>query len=411
MEKNTKEPFQKSTGLDEQSSVEQFRALFDYATIGIVVTDSNGRIINFNKYAEIQFEYLANEILGSPVEILLPQAIHAKHETFRKGFHQHPQNRAMGIGRDLYARKKDDSEFPVEISLSPYKDESGSFVIAFIIDVSERKLHEENIIKLNHNLENKVEERTKVLQEALIELENSKEKLSKSLEKEKGLNEMKSRFVSMASHEFRTPLSTILSSVSLISKYKTSEEDDKREKHVQKIKSSVSNMTLILNDFLSEDRLEEGKVLANKSEFSIKKLCDDIISEMAGLKKMEQQIIYIHVGNELVLSDHQIIKNIIINLLSNAIKFTDEHKTISVKTATAIDEFKIEVTDQGIGIPIEEQANLFTRFFRARNVTNIQGTGLGLSIVSKYIEILDGKIEFTSTVNYGTTFIITLPNI
>ncbi len=391
--------------------MEDLKALFYFATEGIIIADDKGLIVKANPSAERIFEYNTDELLGKKVEELIPKRFKETHVSHRENFGKNPHPRAMGKNMDLYARKKDNSEFPVEISLSPYKDDFGSFVIAFIIDISERKLHEENIVKLNHNLENKVNERTKILQEALIELENSKEKLSKALEKEKGLNEMKSRFVSMASHEFRTPLSTILSSVSLISKYKTTDEDDKREKHVQKIKSSVTNMTLILNDFLSEDRLEEGKVLINKSEFSIKKLCNDMISEMGGLKKTEQQIVYTHSGNELVLSDNQIIKNIIINLLSNAIKFTDEYKTITVKTATNIDVFSIEVSDQGIGIPPEEQANLFTRFFRARNVTNIQGTGLGLSIVSKYIEILDGKIEFTSIVNSGTTFIITLPNI
>lgn len=390
--------------------MENLNALFYFATEGIIIANDQGIIVKANPSAEKIFGYEKDEFLGVKIEQLIPNRYKEKHISHREHYSESPHPRSMGKNMDLFARKKDNSEFSVEISLSPFKDTTGSYVIAFIIDISERKLHEENIKKLNHNLENKVKERTKVLQEALHELESSKEKLSKALEKEKGLNEMKSRFVSMASHEFRTPLSTILSSVSLISKYHGADEDEKRQKHVQKIKSSVTNMTLILNDFLSEDRLQEGKVVGNKVPFSIKKMYEEILSEIAGLKKTGQEIVYTHIGEEGVFSDTQINRNIILNLLSNAIKFTDENKTITVLTKNLLDKFIIEVTDEGIGIPLDEQQNMFTRFFRARNVTNIQGTGLGLSIVFKYIEILDGTISFKSELNKGTTFTITLPN-
>lgn len=390
--------------------MENLNALFYFATEGIIIADDRGIIVKANPSAEKIFGYDTDEFVGVKIEQLIPSRYKEKHISYREQYNESPHPRSMGKNMDLFARKKDNSEFPVEISLSPFKDATGSYVIAFVIDISERKLHEENIKKLNHNLENKVKERTKVLQEALHELESSKEKLSKALEKEKGLNEMKSRFVSMASHEFRTPLSTILSSVSLISKYHGADEDEKRQKHVQKIKSSVTNMTLILNDFLSEDRLQEGKVLVNKVPFSIKKMSEEILSEIAGLKKTGQEIVYTHIGEEGVFSDTQINRNIILNLLSNAIKFTDEDKMITMVTQNLTDQFIIEVTDEGIGIPPEEQRNMFTRFFRARNVTNIQGTGLGLSIVFKYIEILDGTIGFKSELNKGTTFTITLPN-
>ena len=390
--------------------MENLNALFYFATEGIIIANDQGIIVRANPSAEKIFGYEKDEFLGVKIEQLIPNRYKEKHISHREHYSESPHPRSMGKNMDLFARKKDNSEFSVEISLSPFKDTTGSYVIAFIIDISERKLHEENIKKLNHNLENKVKERTKVLQEALHELESSKEKLSKALEKEKGLNEMKSRFVSMASHEFRTPLSTILSSVSLISKYHGADEDEKRQKHVQKIKSSVTNMTLILNDFLSEDRLQEGKVVGNKVPFSIKKMYEEILSEIAGLKKIGQEIVYTHIGEEGVFSDTQINRNIILNLLSNAIKFTDENKTITVLTKNLLDKFIIEVTDEGIGIPLDEQQNMFTRFFRARNVTNIQGTGLGLSIVFKYIEILDGTISFKSELNKGTTFTITLPN-
>ena len=310
----------------------------------------------------------------------------------------------------LFGLKKDNSEFPVEISLSNYKKDNELYVIAFIIDITERKLAEEKIKQINAQLEVKVSERTKVLQEALIELENSREQLSKALEKEKQLNDLKSRFVTMASHEFRTPLSAILSSVALIDKYKKEEEDEKRKKHVDRIKSSVTNMTLLLNDFLSAERLEEGKIFANKVEFSLTELIEDVIADIKNLTKKEQQVTYHHSGFLLVKSDKQMVRNILLNLLSNAIKFSNDDGKISIASSVNSNEFVIEVKDNGIGIAEEDQSYLFERFFRAKNAINIQGTGLGLNIIVKYLEALEGKIHFKSKLNVGTTFVACIPN-
>lgn len=213
----------------------------------------------------------------------------------------------------------------------------------------------------------------------------------------------------MASHEFRTPLSTILSSVSLISKYKTEEEDTKRSKHVDRVKSAVTNMTLILNDFLSAEKLETGKIASSPVEFDLKQLVSDIINELSGLLKPNQKIDFTFLGSEFVYLDKQMMRNIFINLISNAIKFSLDSKIISLFISNEKHTVHIEVKDQGIGIPKEEQKNLFERFYRAKNATNIQGTGLGLSIVAKYIEEMKGKIDFTSELNLGTTFTLDIP--
>jgi signal transduction histidine kinase len=219
---------------------------------------------------------------------------------------------------------------------------------------------------------------------------------------------MKSRFVTMASHEFRTPLSTILSSISLVNKY--NEGDEKIDKHVHRIKSAVTNMTLILNDFLSAEKLEEGKVFMRKELFNLQGLVNEILSEINGIIKKDQKLLYTHSGSSEVNLDIQMIRNILLNLISNAIKFSAENKTISISTNVTENEIKIQISDQGLGIPKEEQEHLFQRFFRASNVTNVQGTGLGLNIVSKYLEAMNGKIEFESEVGVGTTFFLTLPN-
>jgi PAS domain S-box-containing protein len=388
--------------------MESLNALFEYATEGIIISNTFGKIVRANPSSERMFAYNPGELTGKLIEDLVPRKFQSKHVNNRQKYTESPHARAMGQFQDLFARRKDDTEFPVEISLTYFKSHGELQVIAFIIDVTERKKYEESIKRLNLNLEKKVEERTKVLQEALIELENSKEQLSKALANEKELNDMKSRFVTMASHEFRTPLSTILSSISLVNSY--SQNDEKVTKHVSRIKSAVTNMTLILNDFLSAEKLEEGKVFIRLEEFDIERLANEVINEIQGILKTGQTVNLLFKGSCLVCFDKQMIRNIFLNLISNAIKFSLENKSIHLTIENDLQNTTIVIADQGIGIPIEEQGHLFERFYRAKNVTNIQGTGLGLNIVSKYVDTMQGSIEFESQLNIGTTFKITLPN-
>ena len=397
--------------LEENNSIkmESLKALFEYATEGIIIADKLGNIIRANPSSERLFGYETDELINQKIEVLVPTRFDHSHQKHREGYNQNPRPRSMGKGLDLCGKRKDGQEFPIEISLSHYKSNEELYVIAFIIDVSERKLAEEKIKRVNAELELKVEERTKILKETLHELEASKDELSIALEKEKELNDMKSRFVTMASHEFRTPLSTILSSASLIGKYKITEEEDKRHKHVDRIKSAVSNMTLILNDFLSAGKLEEGKISINLISINLPTYINETINELSNFLKQGQEVIYKHEGNEDFVCDKQFLKNIIINLVSNSSKFSPENKPIEIETVNADNELQIAVRDYGMGIPVDEQKSLFERFFRAKNALNIQGTGLGLSIVAKYVEVLNGTIRFESELNKGTVFYINLP--
>jgi len=397
-------------GSNKIFEMESLNALFEFATEGIIIADRSGKIIKANPSAERLFRYEKDELLDKVIEDLVPRKYKEQHIHDRSNYNKNPHARSMGKNMDLSARRKDDTEFPVVISLSYYKKEEETFVIAFIIDITERKKDQENILKLKQDLEKKVEERTKVLHEALIELENSKEQLSLALDSERHLNDMKSRFVTMASHEFRTPLSTILSSISLINKYDHGDNTEKVEKHVHRIKSAVTNMTMILNDFLSAEKLQEGKVFVRIEESNLQDLTGSIISEVNGLLKPGQRIDYTNDGSATAYFDKQIMRNILLNLTSNAIKFSLENKIIKVHTVINANEIKVEVSDEGIGIPADEQAHMFERFFRSKNATNIQGTGLGLNIVAKYLEVMNGTIHFKSELNKGTTFYISLPN-
>ena len=398
-------------------------SLFEYATEGIILTNDKGNIVLVNPAAQRIFGYDADELIGHPIEMLIPERYTPQHKGLREGFYHHPQNRVMGQNRDLNARRKDGSDMPVEVSLSFYRREEELFVIAFVVDITLRKEIENNLLmqkkelekvtndmrKLNAQLEAKVEERTIILKEALQKLEESQLELSEALDKEKQLNEIKSRFVSMASHEFRTPLSTVLSSASLLSKYKTGEEQDKREKHIAKIKGSVKHLNDLLEDFLSLGKLDEGKVGTATGEFNIHEIIQEIIDEMKGLIKKDQRILYNYAGKEIVDSDKKLVKNILINLISNAIKFSDESTSIQITSNVNDDSIVISVQDQGIGISEEDQEHLFSSFFRGKNAINIQGTGLGLHIVKQYLDLLGGSVILKSALQQGTTISFTIP--
>lgn len=233
--------------------------------------------------------------------------------------------------------------------------------------------------------------------------------IRKALSKEKHLNELKSRFISMASHEFRTPLSAILSSVSLIGRYHFTEEQEKRDKHINRIKSNVSNLTGILDDFLSLSKLEEGRIESTPVPFDLLAFMNEVTEEMQGVAKAGQELLISYQGEKEVFLDKRLLKNILINLISNATKYSPADSEVELYAEITEPYVSISVRDYGIGIPEEEQIHLFERFYRANNATNIQGTGLGLNIVQKYVTLMGGKVEFESRLNEGTTFILTFP--
>ena len=390
----------------------EFEAIFQEAAIGIIVTNSQFEIILSNRFADTLFGYETSELVGENISLLIPNHLKDRHHGHLENLgHEKPISRPMGIGLDLKAKRKDGSLFPIEISLSHFKAVNSMHYIAFVSDVTlKRKVEMELILKnqqinqLNETLEQEVAARTQALQNTLDKLEVNAKELEISLEKEKVLGDLKTRFVSMASHEFRTPLTSILGSATLIEKYAKAEDQPKREQHINRIKSSVSHLTEILEEFLSVGKLEDGKLEIHPTEFTLRDFLQDILTDFSTY----QQAIRLELASDFsCFQDASILRKVIFNGLSNALKFSQ--KEIILKVEKQTNQVLITIIDQGIGISQEDQKHLFERFFRGGNATVIQGTGLGLHLVDRYMRLLGGSVQIKSELNKGTELHIQFP--
>src|SRR5690606_18693151 len=371
---------------DSILSQDTFRQIFQNSAEGIIIVNEEGRIFLANPVAEKMFGYEPGELVNMHLGKLLPERFRARHAVYREQFFQDPRPRRMGVGRDLLAARKDGTEFPVEVSLSSVTIDGHSLVIAFIIDITLRKKSEEALRKSEEQLiiyaaelERKVKSRTEALDKTIRELEKlnkdleeqiqerrrAEEEAKKALQREREVNELKTKFVSMASHEFRTPLSSVLSSASLIKKYRDKGDLSRIDKHIDRIKSSVHHLTNILNDFLSLGKLEEGKVEVVSEEIDVEEIFEDIAEELRLTLKPGQEIrVNCQGSKRKVLSDPKVLRNITFNLVSNASKYSDEGKTIYLDLTFDSDKLRIDVRDEGVGIPEDEARHIFERFYR-----------------------------------------------
>jgi PAS domain S-box-containing protein len=244
----------------------------------------------------------------------------------------------------------------------------------------------------------------------VTEQKKSEEDLLRALRIEQELNDLKSRFISMASHEFRTPLSAIHSSAILIGKQNGPGMEERRVRYLRQIQNNVRNLVVILDDFLSLSKLEEGNIEAQPEPFDALGLIRSVLEELESNLKVGQHFTEsFEISRLPVNQDPKLLRQILVNLVSNAIKYAPENSNILIEIETDGATFTIAIEDKGMGIPEEEQDQLFNRFFRARNATNIPGTGLGLHLVKLYTELMGGKITFESRLDQGSTFTIHLP--
>lgn len=394
-----------------------FGVLFNAVSEGIIVIDTDQIIVATNESANCVFGYSEEELKGKHLDILIPKKKHNIHHEHMEKFLQHMSHRQMGQGRELHGIKKDGTNFPVEVGLHPFKIKDEHYVMAMVIDITLRKKQENEILLLNTDLESRIEQRTKQLQNAVEDLEEevvkrktAENKIKESLRKERELNELKTKFLSMVSHEFKTPLTGILTSTTLIGKYTDAEQQQKREKHLKTIAGKVKYLNNILDDFLSVERLETGKVNYKYSHFPLTKTLNEVIYNANMLLKEGQEILYPKQIDDIVLYfDEKILELVLTNLVNNAIKYSPEHSVIEVESYEKDEMVHILVKDQGIGIPEKEQKYIFNRYFRAENALTNQGTGIGLNIIKSHLENVGGRITFESKQDVGSTFHVQMP--
>jgi len=394
-----------------------FRLLSETVSEGILVVNEEQFIVAANGRAHKLFGYSDDELIGKSIEVLIPETSRREHKTLAHDLIKKETEKRAIHGRNLTGLQKNGNEFPLKIGLNPFTLYGNKYMLTLVDDLTEIKKKDSQIHELNTQLEKKIKARTQELRDTVAQLkreikrrEEAEAKIKNALAKEKELNELKTKFLSLVSHEFKTPLSGILTSATLVGKYAKEHQQDKRDKHLKTIVGQVNHLNTILTDFLSIERLETGKEVYKMSDFSLSKVINEVVYSANMILKNGQRINYPQNVDDVILHhDEKIISLCLTNLLYNAVKYSPEDTEIDLKVELSKDKALFQIKDQGIGIPEKDQKHIFERYFRAENVLTTQGTGIGLNIVKAHVENLDGKVYFESKEKKGSTFSFEIP--
>ena len=353
-----------------------FRTLLESAPDAMIIIDERGKIAIVNAQAEAMFGYRRNEMLGQPVEELLPNRLRERHVQHREGFAKKPSLRPMGVGLDLAARRRDGSEFPVEISLSPVISANGRFVSSVIRDVTARKLMEDDIIAARQEAER--------------------------------ANKANSAFLAAASHDLRQPVQAL----SLLNgALRRTVKDERALEMIEHQQNSLTAMTNLLNSLLDISRLDAGAVTPELEQFPIKRLIDRLSPEFARQAHHGGLEFTWSASNAVINSDPNLLAEIIQNFVSNAIRYTDKG-SIRLECVDSEGHCRVQVSDTGIGIAADQLEEIFREFHQCKAPgASKEGFGLGLAIVKRLADLLELTVDVESDIGAGSCFSVTIPTI
>jgi PAS domain S-box-containing protein len=355
---------------ERKKAEERFRLVVESAPNAMVLINTEGKITLVNSQTEKLFGYTRNDLIGKEVELLIPARFRDHHPDFRKMFFTKPQTRSMGAGRDLFAMRKDGTEFPVEIGLNPIESPDGSMVLASIIDITERKIQE--------------------------------------------ANRLKSDFLANMSHELRTPLNAVLGFSELLIDKKVGELNDKQVEYLRDIHASGSHLLQLINDVLDIAKIESGKMQLSVESFAVSEVIEGLMNGLKPIADKKHVVILQELSPEIkrITIDKNKFRQILYNLLSNAIKFNREGGTVTIKTSKhGSHSFLLTIRDTGIGIEEQNLKKLFIPFVQLDSGITRQheGSGLGLALTKNIVELHHGEISIQSKIGAGSTFSVILP--